>query len=198
MLIHGFNELFKQNKTLSYQLQTQQNELNDKFDEQKSLLELKINELHQQLEDVLNEFNLVKQEKIQKENAKKARINRVRKPKRENMTVSIYHSLIQKNSSNNYKTCRLRIALCLLFIIGIRVSELLSLKVSQIKTLIHNDWIAVPGTKRGPSNHKAFLSKQGEKILNERKADFEYLCYSKADEDFIFTAEATPDEPLRR
>ena len=54
------------------------------------------------------------------------------------MTLPIYLLFIHKYTSNNYKTGRLIIALCLLFIIGIRVSELLSLKVSQIKTLIHN------------------------------------------------------------
>ena len=56
-------------------------------------------------------------------------------------------------------------------------------------TLIHNYSIAISRLKRGTSNQKAFLSKQGEKTLNDRTADFEYLCYSKTDEDFILTAE---------
>jgi hypothetical protein len=38
-----------------------------------------------------------------------------------------------------------------------------------MKTLIKNNWIAVPQFKRGLSNYKAFLSKEGSRILNERK-----------------------------
>lgn len=129
---------------------------------------------------------------------RKARLNRKRKPKRQNMTLSIYNLLINKNNSNNFKTRRLRIAFCLLLITGIRISELLPLKVNQLKTLIQNKWIAIDILKRGPSNLKAFLSKEGSRILNERKGDFEALFHSKTDDDFIFTSESKTNEPLRR
>jgi hypothetical protein len=54
-----------------------------------------------------------------------------------------------------------------------------------MKTLIKNNWIAVPQFKRGLSNYKAFLSKEGSRILNERKLDFELLLYSKTDDWFF-------------
>lgn len=198
MLTHGFNELSKQNRNLSFQLSNQQKDLTSKFDEQKESLEVKINDLNFKLKEVIDELNLVKTEKIDKENARKARLNRKRKPKRQNMTLPIYNLLINKHTSNHYKIRRLRIAFCLLFITGVRISELLPVKVNQIKTLLQNKWIAIDRLKRGPANLKAFLSKEGARILNERKGDFQALFLSKTNEDFIFTSESKPNEFLRR
>lgn len=135
---------------------------------------------------------------MEKKNARNARINRTRRPKRQNMTLEIYQWIIQQHFKTNYKSCRLRIAFCLLFITGIRISELLPFKLSQIKTLLKNNWIAVPRLKPGLSNYKAFLSKEGSRILNERKLDFELLLYSKTDDLFIFTSENKPNEHIRR
>lgn len=198
LLTNGFNELKRQNFNLSWQLMNQQKDLTSKFDEQRNLLEVKINDLQFQLKEVIDELNQVKADKIDKENARKARLNRKRKPKRQNMTLTIYNLLINKNNSNYFKTRRLRIAFCLLLITGIRISELLPLKVNQLKTLIQKKWIAIDRLKRGPYNLKAFLSKEGSRILNESLFSFEALFYSKTDDDFIFTSESKTNEPLRR
>ena len=45
-------------------------------------------------------------------------------------------------NSNNFKTRRLTITFCLLFITGIRISQLLTLKVNQLKTFIKKISIA--------------------------------------------------------
>lgn len=52
----------------------------------------------------------------------------------------------------NYKSIRLKIAFCLLLVIGVRINELLPLKVSQFQTLLEHHWIAVDRSKRSPSN----------------------------------------------
>lgn len=70
--------------------------------------------------------------------------------------------------------------------------------MSQITTLIQSNWIAVPRAKRGRSSHKAFLNKEGSKILKERSSDFEVLFYSKDDDSFIFTSENKPNQSIRR
>ena len=46
---------------------------------------------------------------------------------------------------------------------GIRISELLSLKVGQLETLLKKGWISVDRLKRDPANHKAFLTSEGKK-----------------------------------
>lgn len=34
------------------------------------------------------------------------------------------------------------------------------------------DWIKINRSKRGPANHKAFLSVEGKKLVKEREKDF--------------------------
>ena len=68
------------------------------------------------------------------EEKKEKRKNRKRLPKREPSTVEIYDSLIQSfqkfKYSNLYQSARLRLALALLLVTGIRISELLPLKMN--------------------------------------------------------------------
>ena len=45
----------------------------------------------------------------------------------------------------------------------IRISELLPLKVGQLKTLFKEGWIEIERLKNGAANHKAFLISEGKK-----------------------------------
>ena len=91
------------------------------------------------------------------------------------MTRDIYTELIRAA----YLNVRLRFSLCLLAITGIRINELLPLKANQLETLLKENWIAIDRSKRGPSNHKAFLTKEGKKIIQDRKKDFELIFSMK-------------------
>ena len=71
-----------------------------------------------------------------------------------------------------YTDVRLRIAICLLTITGIRINELLPLKVYQLQTLVEESCIARDVSKQGPSNHKAFLTKEEKKLLKIDKKIF--------------------------
>ena len=142
------------------------------------------NKLNEQLDTVLAELNELKKERQQKLSRKKARANRKRLPKRDAVTPEIYQALIQATESGNYNSytaARLRVALCLLAITGIRVNELLPLKVYQLKTLLTESWIKINRSKHGPSNYKAYLSKQGKQILKDRQKDFELIYLFKED-----------------
>lgn len=70
--------------------------------------------------------------------------------------------------------------------------------MNQIQTFIQNHWISISRLKGGSSNHKAFFSKEGSRILNERKGDFKFLLYFKNDDSYIFTSDNKPTEPIRR
>lgn len=129
---------------------------------------LKVNkELRQQCLIVVTELNLIKEDRQEKEIRKQARANRKRLPKREPMTAKIYKKLLQAAEGPAYIDVRLRIAICLLTITGIRINELLPLKVYQLQTLVEEGWIASDRSKRGPANHKAFLTKEGKKLVIE-------------------------------
>ena len=89
-------------------------------------------QLKQQLDEVLKELNAIKQERQEKAARKEARAKRKRLPKRDPMTAEIYRELIKEAEGPTYINARLRLALCLLAVTGIRINELLPLKVSQL------------------------------------------------------------------
>lgn len=159
--------------------------------------------LNDQLETVVKELDKVKKEREDKVSRKKARANRKRLPKRDPVTPEIYQALIKATESNiinynGYTGGRLRIALCLLAITGIRVNELLSLKVYQLKTLLAEGWIKIDRSKRGPTSHKAYLSKQGKQILKDRQKDFDLLYLFKEDSSYIFSSQLDHNKHIRR
>ena len=155
-------------------------------------------QLKQQLNGVLKELNLIKQEREQKAARKEARANRKRLPKRDPMTVEIYTELMRAAEGPTYIKLRTRMALCILTVTGIRINELLPLKVSQLETLFKENWIAIDRSKRGPSNHKAFLTKEGKKIIKDRQKDFQRIFLMKEPDSYIFTAEANHSKQLDR
>ena len=120
-------------------------------------------QLTQQLETVVEELNQIKQEREERE----ARAKRKRLPKRDPMTAEIYNELIKEAEGPTYLHVRLRLAFCLLAVTGVRINELLNIKISQLKTLTQESWIAIDRSKRGPRNHKAFFTKEGKKIIQE-------------------------------
>ena len=159
---------------------------------------LKLNEqLTQQLETVVDELNQIKQERQEKAARKEARANRKRLPKRDPMTSEIYKELIKEAEGPTYLHVRLRLALCLLVVTGVRINELLNIKVSQLKTLTQG-YIIIDRSKRGPSNHKAFLHPEGKKMIRDRKKDFDFMFLIKEPDAYVFTSEANHYQKLRR
>ena len=155
-------------------------------------------QLKQQLDEVLKELNAIKQEREEKAARKEAWTNRKRLPKRDPMTGEIYRELMRATEGPTYIKLRTRMALCILAVTGIRINELLPLKVSQLETLFKENWIAIDRSKRGPSNHKAFLTKEGKKIIQDRQKDFELIFLIKKPDSYLFTAEANHSKPLDR
>ena len=155
-------------------------------------------ELRQQLSIVVTELNLIKEERQEKEIRKQARANRKRLPKREPMTAEIYKKLLQAAEGPAYIHVRLRIAICLLTITGIRINELLPLKVYQLQTLVEEGWIAIDRSKRGPASHKAFLTKEGKKLVKDRQKDFQFIFLMKEQDSYVFTNESIHFKILTR
>ena len=52
--------------------------------------------------------------------------------------------------------------------------------------------------KKGPSNHKAFLTREGQKLVKARKKNFEFLLWMKDKDSYVFTSNKKPNQTLRR
>jgi integrase len=113
------------------------------------------------------------------------------------MTLEIYKELIKTAEGPTYINLKTRVALCILAITGIRINELLLLKVKQLKTLFKENWIAIDRSKSGQSNnHKAFLTKEGKKIMHDRQKDLELIFLRKEPDSYHFSAESNHYKPL--
>ncbi len=155
-------------------------------------------DLSQQLADVLKELNAIKKEREEKAARREKWSKRKRLPKRDPINSEIYNLLIKESEGPTYIATRTRIAICLLTVTGIRIGELLSLKVGQLETLVEEGWISIDRLKRGPANHKAFLTSEGKRIIKLRKRDFEFLFLMKDKDSYVFTSDRKPNQMLRR
>ena len=43
---------------------------------------------------------------------------------------------------------------------------------------------AIDRSKRGPANHKAFLTKEGKKLVKDRQKDFQFIFLIKEPDDY--------------
>lgn len=155
-------------------------------------------QLKEQLADVLQELNAIKKEREEKAARREKWSKRKRLPKRDPINSEIYNLLIKESEGPTYIATRTRIAICLLTVTGIRIAELLSLKVGQLETLVEEGWISIDRLKRGPANHKAFLTSEGKRIIKLRKRDFEFLFLMKDKDSYVFTSDRKPNQMLRR
>ena len=153
-------------------------------------------QLNQQLDGVLKELNVIKQEREDKAARREKWAKRKRLLKRDPINSEIYNLLIKESEGASYIATR--IAICLLTVSGIRISELLSLKVFQLKTLLGKGWISIDRLKRGPANHKAFLTSEGRKVVKARKRDFKFLFLMKDENSYVFTSDRKPNQKLGR
>ena len=183
------------------QLQAIQNDLQRGFIglalRNQELVELN-RKLTQQLDIVVTELNQIKQEREEKAARQDKWAKRKRLPKRDPMTAEIYTELMRAAEGPTYIQLRTRIALCILAVTGIRINELLPLKVSQLETLFKENWIAIDRSKRGPSSHKAFLTKEGKKIIQDRQKDFQLIFLIKEPDSYVFTPEVNHSKQLDR
>ena len=155
-------------------------------------------ELKQQLDGVLQELNTIKEEREERAARREKWASRKRLPKRDPMTGEIYKKLIKEAEGPSYIQIRSRLALCILAVTGIRINELLPLKVHQLQTLLEESWISIDRSKRGPTNHKAFLTKEGKQIIRDRKKDFQFIFLMKEPDSYVFSSETNHSKSLGR
>jgi integrase len=161
-------------------------------------LALRNEKLNQKLEIAVSELNAMKKERDEKAARREKWAKRKRLPKRDPINSEICKLLIQESEGPTYIATRTRIAICLLTVTGIRIGELLSLKVGQLETLLNEGWISIDRLKRGPANHKAFLTSEGKKLVKARKRDFKFLFLMKDKDSYVFTSDRKPNQKLRR
>ena len=73
------------------------------------------------------------------------------------------------------------------------INELLNIKISQLITVTKESLVEIDQSKCGPRNHKVFLTKEGKKIIQDRKKDFQLIFLRRESDAYVFTSEANPE-----
>ena len=112
--------------------------------------------------------------------------------KNNRMNWAIYYTLIKKYKNKDFRTLRLRLAFFLLAVTQAQISEILVLKVQNLRSLEKEFFIDV-------SNRTLLIQNQKiREIISERRNDFNYIYKIKYDDDYIFTKDIDSQVPLRR
>lgn len=74
----------------------------------------------------------------------------------------------------------------------------IAFKSRSASNIIRSDWIGIDRSKRGTANHKAFLTREGRKVVEERRKDFNFLFLMKTMDSYIFTSELNHTKMLSR
>lgn len=155
-------------------------------------LRAKINYLTEQAKIAADEKETAR---LRKE--KRARANRDRR-RDAIQDVHFYAALELAKHPNKYKEARNRCALTLLFITGLRSSELRFITVKLVKELFQNGTMGVDRCKRGVRNKPATLTKTGRKTLSTYHEDFETVFRHKIGDDSYFFTAIGGNKPLAR
>jgi len=155
-------------------------------------------ELNQKLEFVKKEIEF--QQKLRKEKEEKANKvkNAKKQPKRDYIEYGEFNYLLNLCGSDTIFDTRKRCAFLLLYFTGLRVSNLLNLKIKNIKGLLYNGYTRVDLIKKGEIEHLITLSNESKKILNNHYNCFHKLYKYKVDEDFFFTSVYDTKKPIHR
>lgn len=145
-------------------------------------------ELQEKLSFLVKEAEYTKQEREERISVKLKR-QLVRKlPVRDSLTWEDFETVLGLVKGDGYVACRTRIALIILYYTGLRVSNLLLMKVFHYEELLSNRETTLPLIKKGSQKHFLNIGSDGAAFLSNYKSDMQVLLKNREREDFIFTA----------
>lgn len=110
-----------------------------------------------------------------------------------------YNKCVKSITGHGVVPSRIRVALAILMVTGLRVSELRSITVNDLRSFMDSKQaMRVDRVKGGPSDHELLLSDRAFLILAERRADMEVLFVGKEDDHKVFSSSRSPDQALSR
>lgn len=167
-------------------------EKNSKLLETNQVLANEVYELKEQVKI----FNDREEQKLFR---REKRLNRERRRKRNAISDEHYlYSLMVVGTNKTFTACRKRVALCFLFVSGLRVSELLGITKDQVLSLLHKGRIGVDRVKRGEKMKPLLLTKKGLQFFKDRSEDIHIVNSQSNPNNQYFFAGQKSSKPLAR
>ena len=175
-------------KKIQKQQQEHQAVIMNQLYEQNRKLEVYNLELQEKLSFLVKEAEYTKQEREEIISVKLKRQLARKLPVRDSLTWEDFETVLELVKGDGYVACRTRIALILLYYTGLRVSNLLLMKVFHYEELLSNRETTLPLIKKGSQKHFLNIGSDGAAFLSNYKSDMQVLLKNREREDFIFTA----------
>jgi len=149
------------------------------------------------LEAVYQESMRKKAEDEKKEALRLKRKESKKQSLRATISVSEFSGILNlvTGRSESIKSRR-RLSLALLFLTGLRVSNLLVLTVSNVEELFSSGQTTIRLIKGGESRHKLVLTKEGRSFLKPFRSDLINLSHEKRGSALLFSAPSTDELPF--
>lgn len=144
--------------------------------------------LKKQMDFLVGETQLIKEERELKSALKRKRANARKLPIRDAITQAEFDFILGHVTQDSYKASRCRVALILLYYTGLRISNLLVIRIFHMEELWRLRETKLSLIKRGSSRHFTCIGTQGSKILDQYSLDILKLQANKKKDDFLFTA----------
>jgi integrase len=155
-------------------------------------------EMKKQVEYLHQQALLVQQEKEKKEALRLKKQLAKKLPLRDTISPDEFHFIIQNIQGKGFVKDRKLFAFVLLYLTGLRVSNLLLLNKRHIVELMTKGSTNISLIKGGAQRFDLVLSNKGKNMLLEYKENFLTLCKQKQDNQPVFTTVSNFDEPIRR
>lgn len=155
-------------------------------------------ELQRKLEEVYQESLRLKKEREDKLLKKQRKKNAQKLPLRETIDLADFERILLLVRGRAGAKERRRFALVLLYLTGLRVSNLLLFNVAHAMELFDKGNTRIPLIKRGEKRFPLRLTPKGRKLLLRFKEDFTKLAHNKTADMLLFTTAKDFTKPIAR
>src|SRR3569623_58194 len=155
-------------------------------------------ELQRKLEEVYKESLRLKKEREDKLLKKQRKKNAQKMPLRETVDLADFERILLLVRGRAGAKERRRLALVLLYLTGLRVSNLLLFTVAHARELFEKGNTRIQLIKRGEKRFPLRLSPKGRRLLLRFKEDFIKLAHNKTADAPLFTTAKDFTKPIAR
>lgn len=150
------------------------------------------------LGSVKQEIDFMREERERKQLLKDKRVNAQKLQKRDSITEDEFFHILDSVKNDHFVPSRKKAALILLYVTGLRISNLLLLKIHHINDLFDKGSTTIPLIKRGSNKHLLSLSQKGKQIIEKYHSSFLCLMADKNRDGFLFTLKVNLEKAIDR
>lgn len=161
-------------------------------------LERRNKELQSQIDILVKEAEKQKEIRLSKEAKKEAKKKSKKQQRKDYITYEQFEIILNSLETKTLVDHRKKYALILLYATGLRVSNLLLLKRSNVSDLLSKGSTRLNIIKNGDCQRLILISKKSQQLLEQHATSFYQIAATKRDTDLVFTSFNGSNKPIHR